>query len=689
MDRRTPRPGTLALVLAVLAGVVVVALSVRLFPYHSLNHDEGVYLQQAALLRHGRLYLRPPVPDAFRPWFFVASPDGLYPKYAPYPAILYAIGLWLGDARLVLGVVGAAVVGLTYLVGREAADRRTGLLAAAFVLVSPLFVIDAATFLPYAPVAALNLGFASAYLRSERTGRLRWALLAGGCIGLSFFARPYTAVLFAGPFVVHALWTLHARRDRSLLARRVATAGLGCCGVGAALAYNWAVTGHPLLFPYRAFAPADGLGFGRHALRGYARDYTPALAVRANLVVLRTFLSRWVAGGLLGSTLAAVGLGGVLARGRDADPKLVVLAGLYPSVVVGNVYFWGNLNLLAPGLDPTGGLIHYLGPYYHFALLAPTAAFAALGSRRLYGRLRPLLGRRDRRAVACVALLCCLLVAGAGGVALAGPLERNAAVTDQYRRAYAPVVDGDGPPDGVVFLPTTYGPWLNHPFQALRNDPDFDSRTVYALDGVRSLAVTRAYPNRTYYRYEYRGTWRPTDGSPVRPALRRVRVTRGRTVVETLAVRVPRGASFAAVRVASGGTQAYYDLNATAGTRTVVLAVNATRVRVGGDLAPANVAGPRSLPVNASDQVVTTVYVETAPGSGVSYRSRLPVGSRNGTRAALTPYLETCTDLRTCGGGAADLPGRVPSQYAVNATVRAGSAVGGAARTGRPAGKPA
>ncbi len=669
------RSRTLALALAAAGGGVALVLAFGLFPYHTINHDEAVYLQQANLLLHGHLLLHPPVSNAFRPWFFVSTSQGLYAKYTPYPAVLYAVGMAVGIPRLVLGVVGAAVVGLMYLVGSEVADRRTGLLAAGFILVSPLFVVDTATFLPYAPVAALNLGFAYAYFRGERTEKLRWALLAGALIGLSFFARPYTAVLFAAPFVVHALWTLRRRPTQKVLGRRAGTAGVGCLGVVLALIYNWLMTGNPLVFPYQAFAPRDGLGFGYHMLRGYGHNYTPSVAVRSNAVVVWRFASRWVAGGLLGSAVAAVGLVHVLKQlgsgeRRNSGAHLLVLAGLYPSVILGNVYFWGNLNLLAPDLDPTQGLVHYLGPYYHFALLAPTAVFAAVGVQRLAEWIRPRLETFDSRATVAVLLIVCLLSAVAVGGALAGPVTRNAENTAQYEQGYAPFHNGGPPANSVVFLPMTYGKWLDHPFQSLQNGPEFDTSTVYAIDGVNSLAVTSAYPNRTYYRYEFRGTWVPTDDTPVHPALRRVHVTSGTPITERLRVRIPRDADFASLRIATGTGHAYYDLNASSGMHTITLVVNATDVSVSGrGVSPASADGTASVPVNASDDVTATVYVETAPSVGFSYQSRLPVGLQNGTRRALTPYLEACTDPQTCGGGAAYLPKRVPDQYSVNATL--------------------
>ncbi len=44
-----------------LVGVVVFWLAHVVFPYHSVNDDEGVYLYQAAMLLEGKLFLNPPV----------------------------------------------------------------------------------------------------------------------------------------------------------------------------------------------------------------------------------------------------------------------------------------------------------------------------------------------------------------------------------------------------------------------------------------------------------------------------------------------------------------------------------------------------------------------------------------------------------------------------------------------------
>ncbi len=192
MDRRRYRLATACIALA--GALAAWLLATELFPYHSLNHDEGVYLQQAAMLLEGQLTLRPPVEDAFRPWFFVADGDRLYPKYAPVPAAMFALGEFLGGYRLALVGIAAAIPALVVGVVREVFDRPTGLLAGAFVLASPLFLVDASVFLPYAPTTVLNLLFAYGYFRADRTADRRWAALAGVAVGLAFFARPYTAL---------------------------------------------------------------------------------------------------------------------------------------------------------------------------------------------------------------------------------------------------------------------------------------------------------------------------------------------------------------------------------------------------------------------------------------------------------------------------------------------------------------
>jgi hypothetical protein len=656
--RRRADPATVAVaVVAAVGALVAWTLATQLFPYHSLNHDEGVYLQQAAMLLEGRLRLRPPVEGLFRPWFFVAGDEGLYPKYSPVPAAVFAVGKLLGGYRLALAGVAAASLALVAGVVREVFDRWTGVAAAVFALCSPLFLLDSSVFLPYAPTTMLNLAFAYAYLRADRTGDVRVAAVAGVAVGLAFFARPYTAVLFAAPFVAHALWTL-AADWRAALPRQAATAALGLVGVGVTLGYNAAVTGSPWLFPYEAFAPLDGLGFGRRRILGHGVRYTPELALRANRRVVALFLTEWVAGGLLGSALAAAGLASA-ARRRPTDRELV-LAGVAVSVVVGNVFFWGNFNVLGDLERAGDGLVSALGPYYHFDLLLPTAAFAATGAlrgaRALDRGLRARIGRRSARAVLVAVLLVGAAVAGGVTAADLGErVEENAEVTDTYETAYAPF-EGGPPANSLVLLPDPYGDWLNHPFQALRNDPGFDGRAVYALDD-RPFAAADAFPDRRLYRYVYRGTWAPYDGSPEAARLQRVRDVSGDAVRLDAALGVPDGAVGVTVRASTEEERRYYVVDDVPETLELGVRVADGRVAVDGDARP---TGNGTLRVEGRDAVRVTVFVDYGGGSGFAYRLDLPVEADDGRVRALTPRTERCLNPRACGGAAAHVPDAAP-----------------------------
>ena len=671
---RLDRGWIAVLLLAAVAAAVSFVVATRLFPYHSLNHDEGVYLQQAELLRAGRLFLRPPVEGPYRPWFFVDGSQGLYSKYAPVTAAVFALGRTLGAYPLALAGVSATVVAGTAAVGRELFDARVGALAGVLVLASPLFLLHSGTYLPYAVTAAFELIFAFAYLRAERTGSRRLAAVAGAAIGVAFFARPYTAVLFAAPFIGHACVSLARSgawnapfaqvgdEERALFARRLATAGLGVVGVAVTLGYNAVVTGDVLVFPYQAFAPEDGVGFGHRQLLGHEAAYTVELALEANSRVLATLFTDWVAMGVAGTGLAALGVGGsvVGAHRRGLGPETwrrAALAGMFLTIPAGNVAFWGNYNILGALEVADDGLIYHLGPYYHYDLLLPTAIFGAVAAVWGADRVRSLLDSRlpsgvpaDRIAVAVI-----VVAAGVGGAVAAdtasGPIERNAAVSDELETAYAPFEVRGGLSPGnaalggdptaektLTFLPPAYGPWLNHPFQAVRNDPDFDGQSLYALGDFRELDVAAAHPNHSLRRYVYRGAWNPADGEAVTAELRRVERVSGASVRLDAAVGVPANAESVSIRAGGDAGQTYASANASDGAVSLSLVVVDGEARLSG---PA-LSGNGTFQVADRDEIVVTVFVATGPSSGFSYELVFPVDTGGDGVRALSPTRERC-----------------------------------------------
>ncbi|MFD1515622.1 ArnT family glycosyltransferase [Halomarina rubra] len=669
MNRPRPDSRLVLASLALLAGVVVFLTARALFPELSTNHDEGVYLQQSAMLLEGKLWLTTDLPGAFRPWFFVEDGTRLYPKYAPMTALVFAPGVALGVPRLVLAVVAAGNVALVGLLAREAFEEWTGVLAAAFALATPFFALISATFLPYAPTTLLNLTFALCYLRSLRRldaghprASLAYALAGGVAVAFAFIARPFTAVLFALPFVGHALWTLGGRLRAAgvfatfrapVAARLLVVAAAGATGVALTLGYNAVVTGDALLFPYEAFAPLDGLGFGYRRMLHYDRVFTPALALNANLTLLWELATRWTVAAPLGTLLALVGLS-TLRDGREPDALVadrtvrVLLAGVALTVAVGNVYFWGSLNVLGGLSDPTDGFMGSYGPFYHFDLLLPLSVFGAAGLRlavtrgRSWLSARPRLDARQVRVVAIVLVLVAVPVAvGAQVAALDGPVERHTESSGHYERALEPIRDHEFD-RGVVFVPQAFGPWLNHPFQSLRNGGSLASGEVlYAQDRdpAGDFAVVDAYSNRTLYRFTYRGEWGPGP-RPVTPALQELTVREGTS--HTVRTRVGAVGRLSSVRVEAGGAVVARspDTANDANTHTVRWTVNGTHVSY----------GDAAIPLDGPEEVSVLVTYVQEGGATLTYRQDVSVDATGESVRVVWPAeTRVCRLTTDCG----------------------------------------
>ncbi|WP_394347756.1 glycosyltransferase family 39 protein [Halorubrum sp. ARQ200] len=744
---RADRVTVAAALVAVAAGAMTFAIAATVFSHHSANHDEGVYLTQAALLLGGQLEFHAgPLADAVHPWFFIEDGGRLYPKYNPVPAAMFAVSMGLfGEPRVTLAAVAAGNAALVYLLGSQAVGRRAGLAAAALFAASPMAIATSSAFLPYAPTTFFNLVFAVAYLRSVRDRSLPAAGVAGVAIGIASFARPYTAVLFAAPFIVHALWRVGSAVRRfgaetgrstppaaAALARRALgvggsrglpdpirrhglTALFGTLFVGVTLAYNVRMTGSPLVFPYQEFAPMDGPGFGERRILGHSVDYTLGLAIESNRYALQEIATRWFAAGPLGTVAALAGVA-VAALGWRArgDPRglladavgaadaatapdggsgpagspafrrtaTLLLGGVAVSVAVGNLYFWGTHNALADLSDPTDGLASLFGPFYHFDLLVPLSVFGGLavaaGWRGLAAARERVVERGGSPTAARVAVAAVVALAVAGGGvaavdAAADPIERNAEIDAKHEAAYAPF-DETTFESGLVFLPTPYGEWQNHPFQYLRNGPGLDGEVVYALDRdpEENFAVLDAYPNRTLYRFGYQGVWTADPEARVTPKLEALDRRSGPRIDAETTVGVPDRVARAQVRVdprrgAPGGPDhVSYTVSDPGDSLAVDWAVTPDGVRLPGAAAAGAPDAAEPVPFDPDgDVVAVTVTLVDPTGATFTYRQEVTVRVTEGGEAGAAgerveavwpPERSTCRLVTACGTEGTYLP---------------------------------
>lgn len=123
-----------------------------------------------------------------------------------------AFGINAFALRLPSAILATATVVLTYLIGRDLFDRRTGWIAAAFLGISPIIerIVQGYLFSDHVDIALLFWTELGLYfgLRAIRGGRMRDAVLAGIACGLAYLSKYFLgllvpALLFAVLILTH------------------------------------------------------------------------------------------------------------------------------------------------------------------------------------------------------------------------------------------------------------------------------------------------------------------------------------------------------------------------------------------------------------------------------------------------------------------------------------------------------
>ncbi|MBW3616017.1 MAG: glycosyltransferase family 39 protein, partial [Actinobacteria bacterium] len=480
---RRARPAAAALLvaaLAVAAAVWATVTSVVAFPYLSIDVDEYIYLLQAHTFGAGRLF--PPAPSdpevarSMLPFLTSHSGDVFIPKYSPaWPGVLALVRELTGSYHPAQALVAAGVVVVTYLLALELVrDRKAALVAAAFVVLSPLFLLQSPTFLAYLPNLLLLETFAFAFARAARTGSRATLALAGLVLGIAFFTRPFDALIFALPF---GLWLVVARRR---LPRRLgadlAVLGLGALpGLAATLAFFYAATGHPLRSPFFV-DKHDTFGFGARRVHPEEplTDYGAPEALQG-VVAHWSLLSFWCFGGLV---LIGLALFALRRRTSALEPWFALVAVTVPA---GYVMFWGSY--LMTMLDGPWRI----GPFYYLPILVPLAVLGAKGFVRFW---------TWDRLVAGLAFVGMLAVSGSVAVRA---LDHQIRRTEDVRRLQAPI-EAATLNQATVFVP---GQRLLTLMPETRN-VSLDQPVLWAVDrgNVANLRVLDAFPGRTAYLLE-------------------------------------------------------------------------------------------------------------------------------------------------------------------------------------------
>jgi hypothetical protein len=179
---------------------------------------------------------------------------------------------------------------------------------------------------------------------------------------------------------------------------------------------------------------------------------------------------------------------------------------------------------------------------------------------------------------------------------------------------------------------------------------------VYALERGpgEDFTVVDAYPNRTYYRWDYQGEWTADPSGPVDAKLERLRVRSGSSLQAETVVGVPDPVTRATVRLESDQGEASYEATDPDDELTVpwaLTAETATLTAATGNATEATVA------LDDAEELLVTVTLVNEQGATLTYRQLTTIRTTDDRVEVIWPPERTvCPLVDDCGTQGTYLP---------------------------------
>jgi hypothetical protein len=355
----------------------------------AISDDEHAYAFMGQLFATGRIYV-PSLPPALRPFLdnqFIVNDGKMYGIYFPGHPTALAIGERLHAMTWVPTVSATLTVPLAFGVARRIFGQRTALLTLPLLLVSPYFLFPSATLLSHSTAAVMLMAFVYAVLRLlETPDAFRWWIVGGVALSWATLTRPFSAPIFAVPWLVWVGAELWRRRSGRAMGGAVVFCLIGAGALGLLLVYQNALSGSPFVSGYQTFSRMHHWG-----LIGRALDATPPLPSIHEFMFTLGRMNFWLFGWPISLFL-------ILFYRRNDGGRRLLTSVVYVLLLYGAI---------------SAATIHPVGPVHYSELSVPMVILSASGLERLVelarGAMMP--GGAARVVVtAPVAAILCALV---------------------------------------------------------------------------------------------------------------------------------------------------------------------------------------------------------------------------------------------------------------------------------------
>jgi hypothetical protein len=439
-----------------------------------ISDDEHAYAFMGQLFASGRIYV-PSLPPSVRPFLdnqFIVNDGKMYGIYFPGHPTALAIGERLHAMAWVPTVSATLTVPLAFSVARRIFGQRAALLTLPLLLVSPYFLFPSATLLAHSTAAFLLMAFVYAVLRLRETPEaFRWWIVGAIALSWATLTRPFSAPIFAVPWLVWLGVDLWPRRNGRAMGGAMVFCLIGAGALGLLLAYQYALSGSPFVSGYQTFSRMHHFGLIGRALEAPAP--LPSInELMFTLARINFWLFGWPASLLL-----------ILFCNRSAGGRRLLTSTVYV------LLFYAAIS---------AGTIHPVGPVHYAELAVPMIILSASGLERLVELARGagMSGRVPRIVVtAPVAATLCALVTFYP--VYGGSLRASADLT----RAPYELLAERGIDRALVFvhsLPALYVSPYSWAYYRRNNSPDLTDPILFVnyLGPEKNKELMRQFPDR-------------------------------------------------------------------------------------------------------------------------------------------------------------------------------------------------
>lgn len=431
--------------------------------------DENSCFFLAQLLQAGKWY---GIPHPLREFFETAHIGSIHGKwfsvYPPGWPLVWAAALKLNAGDLINPGLTALSLVFLYDIAGKIYTRTVFFPAAAFLLLSPFFLMTGAAYYSHNLCLFLMLAFWSCFIRMDENPGFRWAALAGLILGCAFATRYLTAAALG--FLPSGYLALRAFKERGKrLPLFVIFSFTFFVLIAFQMAFNQMITG-------RWFDPPNHY-LNSHEKLGFIAGYPPSMALQY-LWQRFFYLLDWTPPGLV-----LLFLGACLLWKSSSLKELLFRASIFLLPLAFALYYsWGG-NQYGP---------RYLFEAYPMLALSACAFLAHLAKT----------GGLFAKKASALFLVFCILASWPG---LGRHLKYFHKVTFERKAAYIAAERQTQKP-ALVFVSGFFG-GMDLPMaqeDLVRNSPWLNTPIVYALDrGAENSKLVPFFPDRHYYRLTY------------------------------------------------------------------------------------------------------------------------------------------------------------------------------------------